>query len=70
MNESYPLQFAVDYPDRELNRVSTAFRIFAVIPIGIVLATIGGVAAARVAGRRGTTPSWSAAPACCSSRRC
>ncbi len=42
MNESYPVQFAVDYPDRNLNRVSSAFRIFAVIPIAIVLTSIGG----------------------------
>ena len=42
MNEAYPVQFAVDYPDRDLNRISTAFRIFAVIPIAIVLASIGG----------------------------
>jgi Domain of unknown function (DUF4389) len=42
MNDAYPLRFAVDYPDRDLNRVSTAFRIFAVIPIAIVLATIDG----------------------------
>ena len=42
MNEDYPLRFAVDYPDRALNRVSTLFRIFAVIPIAIVAASIGG----------------------------
>jgi hypothetical protein len=42
MNDDYPLQFAVDYPDRQLNRVSTAFRIFAAIPIGIVLVSIEG----------------------------
>jgi hypothetical protein len=43
MNEtSYPLQFAVDYPDRDLNRVSTFFRLFAAIPILIVLATLAG----------------------------
>jgi hypothetical protein len=33
----YPVQFSVDYPDRPLNRLSTAFRIFLVIPIAIVL---------------------------------
>jgi hypothetical protein len=38
----YPLRFDVDYPDRALNRVSTGFRIFAAIPIAIVLAAIGG----------------------------
>jgi hypothetical protein len=42
MNNEYPVQFAVDYPDRDLNRVSVAFRIFAVIPIAIVLSSIGG----------------------------
>ena len=38
----YPLQFSVDYPDRPLNRLSTFFRIFTVIPIAIVLATLSG----------------------------
>jgi hypothetical protein len=42
MNDAYPVEFAVDYPDRTLNRASTAFRIFAAIPIAIVLGTIGG----------------------------
>jgi hypothetical protein len=32
----------VEYPDRALDRVSTAFRIFTVIPIAIVLATVDG----------------------------
>ena len=39
---TYPVAFSVDYPDRDLNRVSTAFRIFAVIPIAIVFSLIGG----------------------------
>lgn len=39
---SYPVTFSVDYPDRKLNRVSTAFRIFAVIPIAIVSALLPG----------------------------
>jgi hypothetical protein len=38
----YPVQFSIDYPDRPLNRLSTAFRIFAAIPILIVVAAIGG----------------------------
>jgi hypothetical protein len=42
MNEDYPVRFSVDYPDRPLDRLSTAFRIFTVIPIAIVLGTIGG----------------------------
>jgi len=39
---SYPVQFDVEYPERELDRLTTAFRIFMVIPIAIVLATLGG----------------------------
>jgi hypothetical protein len=41
----YPVQFSVDYPDRPLNRLTTAFRIFTAIPILIVLAAIGGAGA-------------------------
>ncbi len=39
---SYPIQFSVDYPDRDLNRLTTFFRIFTVIPIAIVLAVVSG----------------------------
>ncbi len=42
MNDGHPVSFAVDYPDRDLNRVSTGFRIFAAIPIFILAASIGG----------------------------
>jgi hypothetical protein len=38
----YPVQFDVDYPERDLDRLSTGFRIFAAIPILIVLAALGG----------------------------
>ena len=38
----YPVQFSVDYPDRDLNRMTTAFRIFTVIPIAIVLGAVSG----------------------------
>ena len=41
-NDAYPVSLAVDYPDRPLNRLSTAFRVFAVIPIAIVATAIGG----------------------------
>ena len=33
MNESYPVTFAVDYPDCELNRLTVALRVFTAIPI-------------------------------------
>src|SRR5260370_36141167 len=39
---SYPVSFSVDYPDRELDRLTSFFRIFTVIPIGIVLAAVAG----------------------------
>lgn len=39
---TYPVQFSVDYPDRTMNRMSTAFRIFAAIPIIIVLGAVSG----------------------------
>ena len=37
----YPVQFSVDYPDRDLNRLTTAFRLFMAIPIVIVAAAVG-----------------------------
>jgi Domain of unknown function (DUF4389) len=40
METGYPVQFSVDYPDRLLNRLTTFFRIFVVIPIAIVLGTV------------------------------
>jgi Domain of unknown function (DUF4389) len=42
MNEQYPVQFSVEYPDRQLNRLTTFFRIFMVIPIVIVLNLLMG----------------------------
>jgi hypothetical protein len=41
----YPVQFGVEYPDRPLNRLTTAFRPFVAIPILIVLVSIGGASA-------------------------
>jgi hypothetical protein len=38
----YPVRFSVDYPARPLDRLTTAFRIFTVIPIAIVLGTVSG----------------------------
>jgi hypothetical protein len=39
---AYPVQFSVDYPDRDLNRLTTGFRIFLAIPILIVAAAVSG----------------------------
>lgn len=38
----YPVQFSVDYPDRQLNRLSSFFRPIVIIPIAIILALVGG----------------------------
>jgi hypothetical protein len=38
----YPVRFSVDYPDRPLDRLTSAFRIFTVIPIAILLGTVSG----------------------------
>jgi len=40
--QQYPVRFSVDYPDRALDRVITAFRIFVAIPIFIILGTVSG----------------------------
>lgn len=56
MNTDNPVRFSVDYPDRDLNRVTTALRIFTVIPIAIVLAAINGYTAQNYgSGAAGTT---------------
>ncbi len=38
----YPVQFSVDYPDRPLNRLTTAFRLLVAIPILILVETVSG----------------------------
>ena len=45
MNGSYPVLFSVEYPDRSLNRLTTALRFLTVIPIAIVLGAISGYSA-------------------------
>jgi Domain of unknown function (DUF4389) len=40
--ESYPVRFSVDYPDRPLDRLTTGLRIVVAIPILIVLAAVAG----------------------------
>ncbi|MHB8085056.1 MAG: DUF4389 domain-containing protein [Dehalococcoidia bacterium] len=43
MADAYPVNLTIDYPDRKLNRLTSFFRIFTVIPIMIVLlALLGG----------------------------
>jgi Domain of unknown function (DUF4389) len=42
MVSNYPVQFAVDFPTRPLNRLTTAFRFIVAIPIVIVLTMLSG----------------------------
>jgi hypothetical protein len=42
---TYPLTFDVEYPDRPLNRLTSALRLFTVLPIAIVLAMLSTIGA-------------------------
>ncbi len=42
MSVDYPVSLKIDYPDRKLNRLTSFFRIFTVIPIFIVLMLLMG----------------------------
>ncbi len=53
LGTTYPVRFSVEYPDRLLNRVTTAFRIFTVI--AIVVGTIGGYGGQWAGGADTTT---------------
>jgi len=44
---TYPMEMTIDYPDRKLNRLTTFFRPFMVIPIAIILGLIAGAAFTR-----------------------
>jgi hypothetical protein len=39
---AYPLEFDIEYPERKLNRLTSAFRLLLAIPILIALTAIGG----------------------------
>ena len=53
MRQPHPLQYDVEYPDRPLNRLTTALRLLAALPIVLLLAAIGG--ASVVSGADTTT---------------
>ena len=52
---AYPVQFSIEYPDRDLNRLTTAFRLFAAIPILIIATLLGGHESGYAAGKHGWT---------------
>ncbi len=51
--DPYPVQYSVDYPDRPLNRLTSFFRLFMVIPIAIVLGLLEGSGYAYGGGKSG-----------------
>src|SRR5213594_3368414 len=61
MKTTYPVTFAVDFPDRDLDRLSTAFRILAVIPIGIILSLLTSTSVRYVTTTNGTNETVSSA---------
>ena len=40
--KDYPVQLSIDYPKRDLSRLTTFFRIFTLIPIAIILGLLSG----------------------------
>jgi hypothetical protein len=41
VSTAFPATLTIDYPDRELDRLTSFFRVFTVIPIAIILALLG-----------------------------
>jgi hypothetical protein len=39
---SYPVSLQIDYPDRQLNRLTSVFRVILIVPIAIVLFLVSG----------------------------
>ena len=42
ITQGYPVRLAIEYPDRQLNRVTTFFRLIVAIPILITLGSVSG----------------------------
>jgi hypothetical protein len=55
LNGAYPVQFSVDYPDRSLDRLTSAFRLLTAIPILVVLGTVAGASWQYSSGGNTTT---------------
>jgi len=39
-NVEYPIKLSIDYPDRPVNRLTSFFRVFTIIPIGVIAFTM------------------------------
>jgi len=53
--DTHPARLTIDYPDRNLDRLSTLLRLVYVIPIAIVVGLIGGTAFGDTAGESGAS---------------
>ncbi len=42
MSNDYPVKLSIDYPDRKLDRLTSFFRIFTIVPIAIVISLMVG----------------------------
>jgi|1185.fasta_scaffold139668_1 hypothetical protein len=42
MTDDHPVQLDIEYPDHPLNRLTTFFRVFTIIPIAIILGMVSG----------------------------
>jgi uncharacterized protein DUF4389 len=51
----YPVQFTIDYPDRSLNRLSSAFRVFLAVPLLLLFGAVSGQTWQWSSGRGGDT---------------
>lgn len=54
ISTAYPVNLSIDYPDRALNRLTTFFRLFTVIPIAIILGLVNGPDFQRGVGNGGS----------------
>ena len=57
----YPASLEIDYPDRSLNRVTTFFRVFTVIPIAVVLGSLSNSQSSSTVGHHSATYGFGAA---------
>jgi len=55
IDQTYPARLTIDFPDRDLDRLSTFLRLIYAIPIAIVLGLVGGSAFGEAFGENGST---------------
>lgn len=54
MKTTYPVTFSVDFPDRDLDRLTTAFRLIVAIPILVILSLLSSESVRYVTSTNGT----------------